>query len=145
MSLLLKSFFALGMVSLLSGCADLNAHFDCPMKPGINCKRVDEINTMVDRGDLTAQGPMPHCHGGGCVDTVNNDALNADLPVTPYPISAINNGDPLRYGETVLRIWVAPYEDTQGDYYQPTVLYRVVKPGHWIGGPVKALTNNEES
>jgi type IV conjugative transfer system lipoprotein TraV len=63
---------------------------------------------------------------------------------TPYPSSGPQPGDPLRYQETVLRVWVAPYEDKEGNYYQPTTLYTVVKPGHWVGNPPKAVSDDRE-
>ena len=51
-------------------------------------------------------------------------------------------GDPVRYGETVLRVWIAPYQDKDGNYYQPVTLYTVVKGGHWIGAPVNAIDSD---
>jgi hypothetical protein len=37
---------------LLPGCADLNSNFDCLMKPGVVCKSLDEVNSLVDQGKL---------------------------------------------------------------------------------------------
>ena len=48
-------------------------------------------------------------------------------------------GQPVRYGETVQRIWIAPYEDTEGNYHQDSFMYSVMKGGHWKGNPVKNI------
>jgi hypothetical protein len=40
------------ITSTLIGCAHLNSNFDCPMKPGIQCESIDEINARVDCGQF---------------------------------------------------------------------------------------------
>jgi len=150
----LKSIFLLcaGLLSLfsLSGCASLNSSFDCKKPPLVMCKSLDEVNTMVNRGELGRFSEDADC------PTCSQSFKNADSPVakttpiptgnftTPYPVAALNLGAPLRYGETVMRLWVAPYQDTNGNYYSPSELYTVVKPGHWMGYPPIALTTDED-
>ncbi len=146
MKKILSYFVVLILMMNLSGCASLNSQFDCPMQPGVMCKSLDQVNKMVDQGKLG--GPESECSACSCCKTCSTPTCSVPVaccnPVTPYPIAAINPGDPLRYGETVMRVWMAPFEDSHGNYYQPTVLYTVIKPGHWIGNPVKAITNNED-
>ena len=119
----------------LNGCSSLNSNFDCPMKPGIRCESLDQVNAQVDRGVL------------------GNDDLKMTSIKTPMYIQSGNStrvntykfanytakGEPLRYNETVMRIWVAPYEDTAGNYHKESEIFTVAKPGHWIGSPVKEL------
>jgi type IV conjugative transfer system lipoprotein TraV len=50
-----------------------------------------------------------------------------------------HHGTPFRYGETVQRIWVAPYTDTENNYHQDSFMYVIIKDGHWVGTPVKSL------
>ena len=127
------------VLCLLSGCAGLNSGFSCPMKPGQLCNSLDQVNTLVDQGKI-----------GSDASAANSSATNHTVSaiadkdsVMPYPLPALKVGDPLRYGESVMRIWVAPYEDKAGNYYQPTILYSVVHPGHWIGDPVSTVTNDD--
>ena len=122
-------------MALLTGCAHLNSQFDCPMKPGVTCKSIDEINAMVDRGELIQKTKS--------TSPINTENVTAPTFNSPYPIQAINPGKSLRYGETVMRVWVAPYEDDKGNFYQPSIFYTVIKSGHWIGSPVKAVNNND--
>lgn len=119
------------MTSLLSlsACSTMNSSFDCPNKAGVNCKSLDQINGMVDTGQIRGQSDI----GGSSLD-VNSPVFEA-FPVT----TSYAPGQPLRYGETVQRIWVAPYEDSEGNYHQDNLVYAIVKGGHWIGKPVKSI------
>jgi conjugal transfer pilus assembly protein TraV len=40
-------------------------------------------------------------------------------------------GDPLRVQPKVLRVWIAPWEDTDGDLHDQAYLYVVANPGRW--------------
>lgn len=117
-------------------CSNLNSDFECPMKPGIRCESLDQVNARVDRGEIG----KPSLSSTPCCCKANT--------LIPTPVvykSEINfrRGEPLRYGETVMRVWVAPYEDTAGNYHQESDIYTVVKPSHWIGFPPKE-SNEEE-
>lgn len=119
----------------LTGCAGMNADFTCPMKPGHMCRSLDDVNRLVDQGNV---GSNTDAISESKSSAKNSQHVQDD--VTPYPIAIPNLGDPLRYGESVLRVWVAPYEDKAGNYHQPSVMYAVVHPGHWMGSPVQAIT-----
>ena len=62
-----------------------------------------------------------------------------------YEVSTPTPGKPIRYGEGVQRIWIAPYEDVDGNYHEPSFVYTVVRTSHWIGIPQKAIVENEEA
>lgn len=116
-------------------CSSLNSDFECPMKPGIRCESLDQVNARVDRGEIA----KPSLSSTPCCGKAN---MLTSIPIA-YK-SEINIGkQPLRYGETVMRVWVAPYEDTAGNYHQESDIYTVVKPSHWIGFPLKE-SNVEE-
>lgn len=124
---------------LLSGCSSLNSNFDCPMKPGVRCESLDQVNAQVDRGEIS--------HSDIKMTTINQP-ITTMSGVTKQPLykdaSYLNKGEPLRYGETIMRVWVAPYEDTSGNYHQESDVYTIVKPSHWIGYPPKQSNVNEE-
>jgi conjugal transfer pilus assembly protein TraV len=108
----------LPIIFLLDGCAGMNK-FDCPMKPGIRCESLDQANAQVDHGDI------------------GHDNSQASIRSTRQ--SKISTAEPLRYGETVQRIWIAPFEDTAGNYHQESEVYTVAKTSHWIGNPPKEM------
>lgn len=121
-----------GIVTLsLTACGTMNSSFDCPNKAGVMCKSLDQVNTMVDNGQIRGRSQM----------SVVSE--NGNLDFTPYPeTTGYFPGQPIRYGETVQRIWVTPYEDAEGNYHDDSTLYTVVKKGRWIGNPPKVITQS---
>src|SRR5271169_2939063 len=104
-----KQLFTIGvMVSLssaLMGCGELNSQFTCPMKPGVSCQSLDQVNTLVDQGKLAQSKPAPS----------NETTLTVDIQ---YLADAGDSTDSIkRNPETVMRLWVAPYQDNQGNYF----------------------------
>jgi conjugal transfer pilus assembly protein TraV len=139
---MMKKLFLILMIPvpiLLSSCAEMNSKFDCPMKPGVSCASLDEVNARVDRGEI---GSVPAELTYRPV--ASNYVVNQKQLISPASFNEIGVRKPLRYGESIQRIWVAPFEDTSGNYHQESDIYTIVKPGHWIGYPIKAINNEEE-
>jgi len=57
--------------------------------------------------------------------------------VTPLPQDSLQDvalSDDMvvrRIREEHLRVWVAPFQDQQGNLYEGTVIHTVLKPGFW--------------
>lgn len=49
---------------------------------------------------------------------------------------------PIRLPPRVIRIWIAPWEDSDGDLHQPSYIYSEISPkrGRWLFGEKEALT-----
>jgi conjugal transfer pilus assembly protein TraV len=124
--------FVLINIGLLSACTT-NSSFDCPNKAGVNCRSLDQINRMVDNGQIHGRTQMDVRE-----ETKTNLVDGAEFQSFPTAPPFIP-GQPIRYGETVQRIWIAPYEDTDGNYHQDSLIYAIMKGGHWIGKPVKTV------
>jgi conjugal transfer pilus assembly protein TraV len=122
---MLRKILLILLITFLSGCAHLNSEFDCPMKPGISCESLDKVNARIDRGEI------------GNDESCSNISISPPSYLTASNIK--NSRHPLRFSETVMRVWVAPFEDTSGNYHQESEIFTVVKPGAWIGYPVKEL------
>lgn len=125
------------LTSFLCGCSGISSQFDCPMKQGIRCESIDSVNARVDRGEI----------GGGTI--MSPVSSSSAQPISyKYPaysgFSSFKNGEPLRYGETVMRVWVAPFEDKEGNYHQESDIYTITKSGSWIGAPLKEMDVNGE-
>jgi conjugal transfer pilus assembly protein TraV len=127
MKKIILTLILFSITGFLTACSSMNSGFDCPNKAGVMCKSVDQINGMVDTGQL--QGRTQQVTETG---QFNTEFQLYTIAAQYYP------GAPLRYGETVQRIWVAPYEDTEKNYHQDSVMYSIVKDGHWIGTPPKS-------
>jgi conjugal transfer pilus assembly protein TraV len=125
----LIKFGVILFIASLSACNAMNSSFDCPNKAGTSCKSLDQINRMVDSGQLQSKPDV----------SMSNSYHKTPEFQSVTSFSNYKPGEPLRYGETVQRIWIAPYEDTEGNYHQESVLYTIVKDGHWIGTPVQSV------
>lgn len=109
---MLMSVLLFGSV-FLTGCSTLNESFDCPAPKGGTCKRMDEVYGMVNGNDALVVAPRqnPHEIDGGL-------------------------GRKRRYGEGVMRLWIAPYEDTDGNYHRANEVYTVVQADSGKNAPI---------
>jgi len=59
-----KALLAASLFTLftLSGCTHLRSQFQCPLLETPHCKSLEQINRMVDRGEL-GQARFIHSHG----------------------------------------------------------------------------------
>lgn len=124
----------IGIVFLLmglTGCTSMNSSFDCPNKAGVRCKSLDQINGMVNNGQIRSHSVM----------TNNVPVVSVDQPEFQPFNGSMTGYSPMRYRETVQRIWIAPYEDTEGNYHAESFVYAVMKGGQWQGNPVKTVSS----
>lgn len=146
MKQLLKITALLSVLSIgLTGCAEMNSDFTCPMTNGMQCKRIDQVNNSVDQGEIDTTGMDATTSASGASQQYTPDTnVQAANIIQPYPNDGeAVPGQPLRYGESVMRLWIAPYEDTQDNYHAPSLVYTVVQSGHWTGIPVQEIKGNE--
>ena len=141
-----------GLVSgLLSGCTGMNSSFACDGTASGNCQTLDQVNTLADEGYYRTQESDGAGKGHGEEDQTQSFSYDSSQEGGAVPallqgqhqVGEPLPGEPIRYGETVQRIWIAPYMDTQGDYNEPSYLYAVVQPGHWIGVPQQEITSED--
>jgi conjugal transfer pilus assembly protein TraV len=125
----MKRFVVIAMILIhLTACTTMNSGFDCPNKAGVSCKSLDQINSMVDSGDIRGRTQM------------NSTAVTANVTENTVRFSSVRTASsPTRHGETVQRIWIVPYEDSEGNYHQDHFIHAVMNSGHWGGKPVKAI------
>ena len=100
----------------ISACSTMNDQFSCPLKPGVSCQSLDAVNAKIDRGEIG-------------ISNDSEEKMNIRLNTVSKNI-VDNNSDkqdePSRLPEKVLRVWVAPYEDTQGNYHEASEILTVV-------------------
>ena len=111
------------MSLMMSGCVSMNSDFDCPMKNGVRCQSLDEVNAAVDRGEIGGSGVTKHV----------NRPVYTKASYLQYKDNVAGGQSSVRYPEDVMRVWIAPYEDTSGNYHQASSVYTVARPGYWVG------------
>ena len=65
------------------------------------------------------------------VATATAAAPGAASKLSPAAFNAPTTGTPLRTPERVLRIWLAPFQDVDGDLHDQRYVYVTVTPGQW--------------
>lgn len=123
--------------SLLSGCAIYEQAFDCEAGKGLGCKSISEVNGFVDRGELDSalEGKKPGCSDCAPLSSSSEyEELRERLPALPDSVadSLIEGAGAKRAGEETLRVWIAPFEDKDGDFQGESYVHTVITPGRWI-------------
>lgn len=125
----------------LASCAGMNSNFGCNARAGDSCAPVSKVNQNAEAGDYDnaesggEQSAASNTQAFGYANTAGNAGYNV---VTPTP------GQPIRFGDTVQRIWIAPYEDTSQTYHEPSYVYTVLDKSHWIGLPAQEVSQTSD-
>ncbi len=102
----------------LAGCA---ARYGCPAPKGVSCKPISEVY----RSTLGSA-------------TTPKTAKNATAPPAsanpPAPASLAEGHPPIRSAPRILRVWISPWIDDEGDLHQEGYVYVVVDHGAWTFG-----------
>ncbi|MDP1573086.1 MAG: type IV conjugative transfer system lipoprotein TraV [Pseudomonadota bacterium] len=115
-----------GCASTLSGL-DGGSQFACKAPDGVTCSSLSGVyaNAIADNLPALRKAEKP--------EQPNNP------PAKPVPKqesalvgSAPSSGDPIRTQPKQLRIWVAPWEDSEGDLHDQSYLYVMADPGRWV-------------
>lgn len=109
------------VLAVLVGCSSMNSKFDCPNKPGVNCKSLDQVNDMVDRGAIGRDISVKSTRTPSFYPAYYNNKNN---------LVSLNGS--LRGGEQVMKIWVAPYQDVHNNYHNESTIYTVVRKNSWM-------------
>lgn len=121
--------FGIGAVVALSGCTsmsgfDAKSEFACKAPDGILCESMSGIYANAQAKNLPGQrvnqrGEAP----------VELSQAKAGSNVMTKPIYS---GTPIRSAPRLLRVWFAPWEDTDGDLHDQSYVYLPVDSGRWL-------------
>jgi conjugal transfer pilus assembly protein TraV len=111
----------------LGGCAgtlaglDGESKFSCKAPDGVACSSLSGVYANAVANNL------PGLRKEGKGDKAPRPETK-DASVTGQVASS---GDPIRTQSKVLRIWIAPWEDTEGDLHDQSYIYVVANSGRW--------------
>ncbi|NVK74595.1 MAG: type IV conjugative transfer system lipoprotein TraV [Oceanospirillaceae bacterium] len=135
-----------GVVLLfLSGCSSLNIgsdEFSCPGMPsGVQCMSARDVYAETNDGNVPR--PMKpeeveskaKADGGGSSNVSVNSFNSGDSVIDNYVAPRLPDRPiPIRTPAQVMRIWVAPWEDTNGDLIVTGYVYTEIEPRRWVIG-----------
>lgn len=132
------------VLAYLSGCAGMNGGFGCHAKAGTGCTPVSQVNAEAQAGAFDYQT------SGGRIELPTHQTLGYARSKNPlgrargYRGTTPMPGEPVRFGERLQRIWIAPYQDLANNYHEPSYVYTVIEKPHWIGVPAKEIKTSKE-
>jgi len=115
---------------LLSGCSTTSETFDCKADKGVGCKSISEVNQLVEQGVVGADVSGK----GGSVSIMPPPApviTTGSLGGNISDVLLMDGGQVRRVSEEHLRVWIAPFQDDQGNLHEGSVIHTVLKPGYW--------------
>lgn len=135
----LAAFSLLSSITLLTGCIGTGSHFDCNTVGGIQgCASLSDVKKMADQGDFNQDDKSNHSSSALISDNSKPTGYFLKTPGADTP----GSGSPLRYGETLQNVWIAPYTTKDGSYMWASMTSIIVEPGHWIGEPPTAISQS---
>lgn len=125
---------SLALGGALSGCA---VKYGCPAPDGVTCKPISEVYSSKG-GQSTPNDPNRSGTPGrpGVGDRERPKSFTDPRSPTPDPrLPAPDSAAvPIRSAPKVMRVWVAPWIDEEGDLHQEGYIYLVVNQGEWAVG-----------
>lgn len=110
----------------LSACSTASESFDSEATLGVGSKSISQVNKMLDRGEIKSVTTD---------DTKTNIAPVVSLaPLTqanPEKIVLSDDAVIYRQPEQVLRVWIAPFQDQSGNFYEASVVHTLLRPSFW--------------
>lgn len=105
---------------LLAGCSITglsgSSRFACNAPDGVSCMSVSSVYSASVAGTLANARPAP----------------TTQSPMRPFASTRPpTSGEPMRSPPRVLRVWLAPIEDADGDFRDQAYLYITANSGRW--------------
>ena len=116
----------------LTGCSTASESFDSEATKGVGSKSISEVNAMID------QGKIEGIKGDG--DGANGELNKVIAPVlvqtpllnlNPETIVLSDHSVIHRQPEQHMRIWIAPFQDANGNFHEAAVIHTLQRPSFW--------------
>ena len=123
-------YLALGVVGALSGCASImsglggSERYACKAPEGVACTSVSGAYAN-SAGNVATPAPLPAA-------SPPSKALYPAVAVASQASTTSTRSTPLRSNPRLLRVWIAPWEDADGDLHEESIVHVVVDTGRWL-------------
>jgi conjugal transfer pilus assembly protein TraV len=118
-------------LAVLSGCSSLSGldakdSFTCKATGGVSCESMTHIYNRTQAGTLPAQQAQPPAKAVEASSTYRSRETPALIGTT------MTSGQPLRSQPQVVRLWIAPWVDVEGDLHDASYIYMSVGQSRWL-------------
>lgn len=118
---MIKKILILAAVGFLGGCAMGGGSFACQAPDGVNCNSISGVYSNSMQGNLPSQKKGEDEEPAEKVETRRG-----------YVLTTPTTGTPIRSKPTVLRIWLAPWQDDDGDFRDNSFIFVQTDNGRWV-------------
>lgn len=147
---------------LAAGCSGGSSRYGCPAEPGYSCKSVSEVYAEATSGGKSpveslneSPGNKKRIRAAGnlgkkLVKGRNfrmgwNTPNRTDSEEAADTHSGDNKAMPVYLPPPVIRLWIAPWQDSRGVFHSEKYVYVLVGKGRWmIGGKEIPIGAHEE-
>lgn len=117
----------------LSGCASMSGldafdSYGCKAPEGVSCISVSGTYANSNPGGRLSRGPSAPAKSPGDAPAIYG-AASVALAQPAAPGSTTNA---IRSNPRLLRVWIAPWEDSDGDLHEEGYVHMVVDNGRWL-------------
>lgn len=120
---------------LINGCASQYGCKGMPDEP--QCLSTTEAYLLTDKA-LPEPAKLEATVQAGLSEHPERSELSAMPPSLPLvakqPVPKIDDPTPIRTPAQVMRIWIAPWEDAEGDLMVSNYVYTELEPRRWMIG-----------
>lgn len=129
--------------ALLTGCALGSGQYSCPANvDGVRCLSTREVYEKTHQGQV----PEPTIvKREKIINSPTTQSADEPIPATREPTIVTDLADsrvPIRTPAQVMRIWIAPWEETQGDLVLSGYVYTEIEARRWRVGSTPSKTLN---
>ncbi len=133
-----RAWTALAILAVLvSGCSS-TPDYACKAPDGTTCKSITEVYQETD-GELRRK---PIYSGDGSQENTITSYKPSLASERTVSLPKIKPGDPVRVEPRILRIWLAPWEDEDGVFYDQSYIYAIIDRGRWLVSQNRNLIEN---
>lgn len=112
----------------LTACSTASETFDSEPGKGVGAKPITQVNKMVDRGEINGITPSKEEREEVYAPVFSPSALqNPNIETIHLSNKTILHRQPERH----LRLWVAPFQDAQGNFHEGAVIHTLLARGYW--------------
>ncbi|WP_300086222.1 type IV conjugative transfer system lipoprotein TraV [uncultured Nitrosomonas sp.] len=136
-----RLYLSIALLSL-GGCSTLSGYdgqtsFSCKAPGGVSCTSISGVYANAAQNNLPGlQAKKSNSKEDSGKDEVTDTSVSfAALPAShSTPITGLtpNSGDPILSPAKVLRVWISPWEDEDGDLHDQSYVYMQADYGRWV-------------
>ncbi len=126
----------------LGGCASLSGYdgqssFSCKAPDGVTCSSLSGVYANATQNNLPGLQAKKAESNKTAIqeETADTGSALAAMPGdqrTGIIGQPLNSGDPIHAPSKILRVWIAPWEDEDGDLHDQSYVYMLADYGRWI-------------